>query len=153
MADAGPPDNPPPPPAIPTLPFEFTIPGPPVSHQSHNKANLRAWRQRVREAAAMRWGDRPPVTAGLRIAVAYYHEGSATRIDEDNMLKPIQDALIGLVYDGDTRITDSAARKTPIDAPISPRRASRVLLEAFAVGDEFLHVIIDRAPSHEVPLR
>ena len=37
--------------------LEFTVPGPPVSHQSHNKAKLIDWRERVRSFVAMVWGS------------------------------------------------------------------------------------------------
>src|SRR4051812_39162069 len=77
------------------LPFEFTGPGPPVSHQSGNKSKLAAWRNLVRVAAAGKWGKRAPRAEPLKISVTYYHEGEAIRIDNDNMVKPIQDALIG----------------------------------------------------------
>ena len=69
------------------------------------------------------------------------------------MLKPIQDALIGLIYTDDKVITDTRVRKSSIDEPIRARRASRVLLEAFAAGVPFVHVIIDVAPSHADPPR
>lgn len=134
------------------LPFEFTVLGPPVSHQSDNKVLLAEWRKRVTTAAARDW-TALPLTCNLRIVVTYCHEGVSVRIDGDNMLKPIQDALIGLIYTDDKLITDAETRKSAIDEPIRARGASRVLLEAFAVGQEFIHVIIDVAPSHANPLR
>jgi Holliday junction resolvase RusA-like endonuclease len=135
------------------LPFEFTVPGPPVSHQSGNKGKLAAWRKMVRSAAGGKWGRRAPCAEQLKITVTYYHEGEAIRLDNGNMVKPIQDALIGLVYADDRLVTDTVVHKTSINGVFRVRGASRVLLEAFAAGDEFLHVIIDRAPGHEDPLR
>jgi crossover junction endodeoxyribonuclease RusA len=135
------------------LPFEFTVPGPPVSHQSRNKAKLAAWRQMVRRAASVRWGTAAPVSGTLRISVSYYHRGLAVRIDNDNMVKPIQDALIGLVYQDDQLITDTTVRKTSIDGPFYVRGYSLTLLEALSKGDEFLHIVIDEAPNHANPLR
>jgi crossover junction endodeoxyribonuclease RusA len=89
----------------------------------------------------------------LKITLTYYHEGQAVRIDTDNMVKPIQDALIGLVYEDDRWITDAEIRKTSIDGAFRIRRYSLVLLKAFWSGEEFLHIVIDRAPSHETPLK
>lgn len=137
----------------PVLPFEFTVAGRPVSHQTNNRKLLAGWQQHVRAAAAARWGPAGPVATPVKLVVTYYHDGPAARIDGDNLLKAIQDALIGLVYDDDSRVTDTATRKTSIDAPIRPRGASRVLLSAYADGDEFVHVIVDQAPSHDEPLR
>jgi crossover junction endodeoxyribonuclease RusA len=135
------------------LPFEFTVSGPPISHQSRNKALLEDWRQRVRAAAAKRWGSESPVTASLKITVSYYHEGKFARIDNDNMLKPVQDALIGLVYTDDQLITDTFVRKTSIDGLFRIRRESLVFLKALSRGEGFLHIVIDHAPSHENLLR
>ncbi len=135
------------------LPFEFTVLGPPVSHQSRNKAKLAAWRKMVRTAAQSRWGTAAPLTVGLRISVTYFHEGRAVRIDNDNMVKPIQDALIGLVYNDDRLLTDITVRKTSIDGLFRVRGHSLLLLEGLSKGHEFLHVLIDSAPSHENPLK
>ena len=139
-------------PVPPPLPFEFTVFGRPISHQSDNRVLLAEWRKLVTTAAAADW-TAMPLTCDLRIAVTYYHEEPAVRLDGDNMLKPIQDALIGLLFADDGQITDAQVRKSPIDEPIRARRASRTLLEAFAVGRPFVHVIIDAAPSHADPLR
>jgi crossover junction endodeoxyribonuclease RusA len=130
--------------------FEFVIAGPPLSHQTRTRANLRAWSAAVRLEASRRWPvERPPLTGPLQITVVYFHEGVAVAIDNDNMVKPIQDALIGLIYQDDRQITDTRVRKAPIDQPFRARRMSRVLAEGFIQGDEFLYVRIEDAPSHE----
>ena len=135
------------------LPFEFTIPGTPVSHQTRNRSKLASWQKLVRAAAASIWGTRQPLEVPLRLTVSYYHEGEAVRIDNDNMLKPIQDALIGLVYTDDRLITDTIVRKTNISGEFRVRGYSLVLLKALSEGNQFLHVVVDEAPSHENPLR
>lgn len=135
------------------FPFEFAIAGIPVSHQSRNKSALAAWRQLVRESAAAAWGSVGPVETPLRIAVTYFHEEPRIRLDLDNMLKPIQDALNGLVYRDDRQIVDVEIRKAMLDDPIRARHRSLVLLRGFHVGAAFVHVIIDVAPSHAEPLR
>ena len=131
------------------LPFEFTVPGPPVSHQSRNKTLLEAWQKRVRLEAQKRWGGESPVIGNLKIIVSYYHKGMSVRIDNDNMVKPIQDALIGLVYSVEKWITDTLVRKTSMEGFFRIRGESMVFFEAMAKGDEFLHIVIDQAPSHE----
>jgi Holliday junction resolvase RusA-like endonuclease len=132
--------------------FEFTVPGPPVSHQTHDRARLAIWKETVRRSAAVSWPFESPADTPLKIAVTYYHEGAAVRIDNDNLLKPIQDALNGLVYEDDRQITDTFVRKTSIDGRFQVRRAPMTLLEAFAQGDEFIHVLVTDAPDHaELP--
>lgn len=139
-------------PVPPLLPLEFTVEGPPVSARSENRPLLDGWRQRVRAAAAARWGSAAPVAVPLGITVVYYHLVGTSRIDLDNLLKPVQDALTGLVYVDDVWITDVALRKTRAAAPIVVPGLSGVLLEAFAAGREFVHVKVDRAPAHTTPL-
>jgi hypothetical protein len=135
------------------LPFEFIIHGPPVSHQSRNKNRLKAWRRMVRAAARAIWKTAAPQSTRLKVTVTYYHEGDAVRIDNDNLIKPIQDALIGLVYEDDRLITDTIVRKTSINELFRLRGHSLRLLQALNQGDEFLHVVIDAASGHENPLR
>lgn len=131
----------------PLLPFEFTVAGRPYSHQTANRRGLAEWRRRVRAAAAARWGDRPPVASPLRIAVVYYHGAAAAGIDVDNLLKPVQDALTGLVYDDDGQLTAAVVRKTPIDTPLPARGASLVLLSGFSLFDPFVYVVVDAASA------
>ena len=129
------------------FPFEFTVLGPPRSQQSHDRLKLDAWRDQVRSAAAARWDRLAASSEALRIVVTYYHEGLSARIDGDNMLKPIQDALEGLVYNNDRQITETTCRKTPISQPVEARGAPMVLLEAFSRGEPFLYIKIDRATA------
>jgi crossover junction endodeoxyribonuclease RusA len=134
------------------LPFEFTVPGPPVSHQSRNKARLDAWRRLVRSQAAKLWGSAAPLKQELKLDVRYYHEGEAVRIDNDNMVKPIQDALIGLIYVDDRLIIDTIVRKMSIDGTFRVKRhKSREFIIALAKGDEFLHIKVTEASSQREP--
>lgn len=137
----------------PLFPFEFTVTGRPVSHQTANRRALADWQRLVRAAAAARWGDRPAVASPLRITVVYYHGAATAGLDVDNLLKPIQDALTGLVYDDDGQVTDAAVRKTPIDAAVQVRGASLVLLAGYSRYHPFVYVVVDPAPSHERPIR
>lgn len=101
---------------FPMLPFEFTVAGPPISYQTRRSLRLQLWKQTVYTAARWRWPTgAPPLQVPLKLTVCYYHDGVSVRIDNDNMLKPIQDALIGLVYEDDRQITDIQVRKTDIN--------------------------------------
>src|SRR5436190_20399043 len=114
------------------LPFEFTVDGPPISHQTRRSERLQAWKQMVRNAAIRRWPkDILPLTTRLKMTVCYYHDGVAVRIDNDNMVKPIQDALNQLVYEDDRQITDIQVRKTDINGSFRVRGMSPVLAEGF----------------------
>jgi len=129
------------------LPLEFTVEGPPLSHQTRDRLKLQAWRAAVRAAALRGWASRTPVGGSVRLTVGYYHDGPAVRIDNDNLLKPIQDALNKLIYVDDTQVTDTVVYKRDINGPFVVRGASIVLLTALSNGVEFLHVKVETAPD------
>ena len=131
------------------LPFEFTVEGPPVSQQAANRARLQEWRRRVYTAAALNWPqDDSPLDGSLQIIVVYFHDGVVIRMDNDNMVKPIQDARIGLIYADDRQITDTRVRKTTRRGPFIVERLSPVLAEAFVRNHEFVYVRVEEAPDH-----
>jgi crossover junction endodeoxyribonuclease RusA len=129
------------------LPFEFTIKGPPVSHQTRNKQRLRQWKNDVAAAATAAWPHPNAVTDDVSVTITYYYEGASP--DVDNIIKPIQDALIGIVFNDDDQVVDTKSRKRLIDGSFRIRGASAVLLSAFADGDDFLHIKVDEAPDME----
>lgn len=135
-----------------TLPFEFTVEGPPLSHQTRDQTKLKAWQSKVRAAAANTWTVKP-VRQRLRFKVAYYHEDETIVFDLDNMVKPIQDALNGLIYIDDRQITYTDIAKMPIDDPFRIRGVSMTLLQAFSSGKVFLHVRVEEAPDSVDALR
>lgn len=133
------------------LPFEFTVPGPPLSHQAKNKARLAQWRQAVLAAASLAWPRAdPPLDVPIKITVVYYHEGPSIRLDGDNMLKPIQDAMNGRIYLDDRLIVAASTSKTPVDAYYRVRWMSQVLADAWVRGEEFIYVKIEAASTGEL---
>jgi crossover junction endodeoxyribonuclease RusA len=129
--------------------FEFFVEGPPLSQQTRNSARLRDWKDYVRTEAARLWQPLEPYEGPLKITVVYYHERQAVSIDHDNIIKPIQDALAGLVYKNDRQITDAQTRKTNIDGRFRLRRLSPIYARAFGAGKEFVYIRIEKAPNHE----
>jgi crossover junction endodeoxyribonuclease RusA len=127
--------------------LEFTVAGPPVSHQTKDKANLNSWKSLIRAEAARHWSSKPPLTGKLKCTIINFHEGDDASLDDDNMVKPIRDAMIGLIYNNDSQIRYSETMHISIDAAIKIRRASAVLLAAYSKGDEFLYIRIDDAPE------
>jgi len=69
-------------------------------------------------------------------------------LDNDNMLKPIQDALQGVVYANDDQVTDTVVRKTYLDGRFKVRGMSVVLAQGFARGVAFLYIRVEDAPDH-----
>jgi crossover junction endodeoxyribonuclease RusA len=126
--------------------LELMVLGPPVSYQTKDKNNLKAWQALIKAEAGKVWTS-PPLTGKLKFMLINFHEGAVPPLDDDNMVKPIRDALNGLVYQDNRQIRYSETIQVSIDDPIRVRRASKVLLDAFAKGDEFLYVRIEGAPD------
>jgi Holliday junction resolvase RusA-like endonuclease len=82
------------------LHLEFVLPGPPLSYQTRDKANLKAWQATVSAEAAKTW-TAAPLTGKLKFLLINFHEGDEPSHDDDNMMKPIRDALNQFVYADD----------------------------------------------------
>jgi len=89
-----------------------------------------------------------PVRDRIKLVVINYYAGPIAVLDDDNMVKPIRDVLIGLVYVDDGQIADMATRQTSIDGTFRVRLWPLVLLQAFAVGRPFVYVKVELGPDH-----
>jgi Holliday junction resolvase RusA-like endonuclease len=134
--------------SVPDRTFEFTVEGPPVSPQAHNRPKLKAFGRRVRAAAQRRWdGRRRPWNAPVILTAVYYHDGLSVRRDLDNAIKPIQDALNGLVYEDDSLITRARLSKRSLDRPYVFRNAPQAIADAFVAGREFIYIKVECRPE------
>jgi crossover junction endodeoxyribonuclease RusA len=131
------------------LPFEFTVQGPPVSQQTRNRSRLHSWKATVQSRAAGRWpAQSPPLTQQLRAVLVYYYDGEP--LDTDNMVKPILDALKGLVYEDDSQIDDTDAHRRSLNGSFQVRGMSPALAEGFVAGREFVYVRVEECLNPEV---
>jgi crossover junction endodeoxyribonuclease RusA len=123
--------------------FEFCVHGRPVSAQAHNRGRLEKWRKQVQTAAMTAWpADRVLLAVEVELRITHYAE---TRIaDMDNLIKPIQDALQGIVYPNDGKV-DPTGNWRNINASFRVRYMSLPLASAFSDGREFVHVRVWRA--------
>src|SRR4051812_49312418 len=124
-------------------PFEFIVFGPPLSLQTKNRKRLQAWKKQVRAAAARRWKKRArskPLKGSVAIEICYYYDREPP--DVDNIIKPIQDALAGLVFVNDSQVVNASARKRDINAAFRVRWMSAVLAGGFVAGEDFVHVTV-----------
>lgn len=132
------------------LPFEFVILGKPVSHQTKDKKRLQAWRELVRTTAETYW-KKPPLGDHLRVIITHYYDAEPGREetvpDSDNIVKPVRDALNGLLYVDDYQITDFVSRRRSLNSSFRVKGMSPVLADGFCKGEEFLHVRIEIAPD------
>lgn len=129
--------------------FEFVIDGPPVSQQARRRENLRAWRAKVRSEAAKNWpSEQPPTSDLVMLRIIYFYNDM--KVDVDNIVKPIQDALKELVYVDDDQIIDILASKRKRFRNLRIDNRSMVLSEGFARGNDFLYVSVSSASEEEV---
>src|SRR2546423_8235800 len=105
--------------------LEFVVAGPPVSHQTSDKKNLKTWKALIKAEAAKVWTN-PPLSGKLKFLLINFHEGEKPPLDDDNMVKPVRDALNRFVYDDDRQIRYSETIQVSIDAPVKIRRGSRL---------------------------
>ncbi len=127
------------------LPFDFVVLGTPLSQQAARR-NLQRWKDHVRASAEAKWPPGiNPLTCNVKMTIVYYYEGTA--LDTDNMLKPIQDALSGLIYNDDRQVTDINAGKRDLNGSYKIRGLSPSLAEGFSSNNEFVHVRIEDVPD------
>jgi hypothetical protein len=67
--------------------LEFVVLGPPVSHQTKDKKNLRAWQAKIRAEAGKVWTS-APLKGKLKFVLYNFREGDKPSLDDDNMVKP-----------------------------------------------------------------
>ncbi|MEW6113266.1 MAG: RusA family crossover junction endodeoxyribonuclease [Thermodesulfobacteriota bacterium] len=129
-------------------PFEFLIRSRPVSQQTRRKERLREWKDFVKGEASRYWQpDEAPANSFICITLVYVYDEVA--LDIDNVIKPIQDALVGLAFEDDSLVTDAILRRRQLRGTFDLTQAPPVLVEGFEYGDEFVYVQISDAPPQE----
>lgn len=124
--------------------FEFVIPLRPVSLQTKKRANLQAYKAFVADEARKAWAvDSRPFPGNLRVTLVYLAADDAP--DVDNIIKPIQDALVGLVYDDDFSVCDVHCHRRFLSDPIDVTDLPMILQAAVAAGTECVYVRVSDA--------
>jgi crossover junction endodeoxyribonuclease RusA len=125
-------------------PLEFIVLGCPISGQTKQRSRLQDWKDLVRLAASSAMGTGMPIERkiGLRLSIVYLSDAPAP--DVDNIIKPIQDALVGMVYCNDLQITDVDCHRRKDAAP-NGLRLPVVLRHAIKTGAECVYVRVSDA--------
>ncbi|HAN45722.1 MAG TPA: RusA family crossover junction endodeoxyribonuclease [Cyanobacteria bacterium UBA8156] len=129
------------------LPFEFTVVGKPISHQTKDKSRWQAWKETGRSRAQTVWLGSPAGT-NLRVTITHFFEAPAgdesgvpDSDNSDNIIKPVRDALNGIVYVDDYQISDFVSRRRNLNGTYRVRGLSAALAEGFQRDQEFLHIL------------
>src|SRR5687768_2846806 len=113
--------------------FEFVVDGPPVSMQTRRRERYHEWKRFVRAAAEKYWpAGGAALTGSLTVTIYYFFEAAPT--DIDNVIKPIHDAIVGLVYANDLQVSDSIARRRDLLGQFTVTNVTPVLAEGFERG-------------------
>lgn len=128
--------------------LEFLISKRPVSLQTRNRRNLQEWKDFVRHEASKFWTGQPPIQGNdLRLTLVYLCDESPP--DIDNIIKPIQDALVGLVFEDDNLIADVDSHRRFLSEPLDLARLPNLLVEGSLLGEEFVYVKVSLSRTVE----
>ncbi len=96
------------------------------------------------EAAKLWVNGTPPVSLpALRFTIVYLCDESPA--DIDNIIKPIQDALVGLVFEDDFLVSDVDSHRRFLDEPIDVTNLPPLLQSGVAAGSECVYVRVSDA--------
>lgn len=128
-------------------PLEFIVEGIPISANNDRRA-ARAWKARVAAAAAECLGSWRFREAGeLSALMILFHTGPYA-CDTDNIPKHVLDALTGLAFDDDRRVTHVVARRTRQCAGFEIQDPPPLVAENLGFRSHFLYVLITDGPDH-----
>lgn len=126
--------------------FEFLIPKRPVSLQTRQRSKLQNWQEFVRAEASKTWVG-TAYSENVQLTLVYLYDTDP--VDTDNIIKPIQDALIGLVYEDDSLVTDVDAHRRSLSDTFDADLCPLLLLRGIISGNECVYVRIRLAKTLE----
>ncbi len=126
--------------------FEFLIPKRPLSLQA-KKTSLQAWKSFVRSEAAKVWSGQAIENGNLHLSLVYLCDEAPP--DIDNIIKPIQDALVGLVFTDDSLIADVESHRRFLNEPFDLTCLPDPLLFGIANQQECVYVRVSNSKPLE----
>ncbi len=112
--------------------YSFEVIGSPVSMQS-SPTSRRRYKATVAKAAGSSIPSPIQSHESTRIEIDWFSEGFQNKPDLDNIVKPIQDALKGIVFEDDNQVAFIKARKHDVLSVI------RFHEEALSIVDPLLN--------------
>lgn len=134
------------------LSFELLIPRRPVSLQCKKKQNLRLWKDYVYNLAFQKWEGLPIDGQYLHLTLVYLCRDlpdDPSLLDIDNIIKPIQDSLVGVVVSDDRFISDVDGHRRFLSHPIDITNLPSLLQYAILNGSECVYVRVKNAQKLE----
>ena len=113
--------------------YGFAVIGLPVSTQSSPKSK-RQYQTTVAEAASKNVASPVRDNEKIKIEIDWFSEGFQNKPDVDNIIKPIQDALKGILFVDDKQVESIVARRHDILSVIHFMREPLCLIELLMNG-------------------
>jgi len=126
--------------------FDFLIPKRPVSLQTRQRSKLQNWQAFVRAEASKTWVG-TPYSGNVHLTLVYLYDTDP--VDTDNIIKPIQDALIGLIYEDDSLVTDVESHRRSLSDTFDVALCPLLLVCGIISGIECVYVRINSAKALE----
>ncbi|HET9504056.1 MAG TPA: hypothetical protein VFO93_10975 [Hymenobacter sp.] len=130
--------------------LEFLLARRPISHQSKDATKRQRWKEYVALTAQAAWGAQAAIAIPCQLTLVYFC--GELPADIDNIIKPIQDALVGIVYADDIYITDVDSHRRPLTATFDYNRLPALVLPAITSFQECVYVRVSSAQSIEAYL-
>lgn len=89
-----------------------------------------------------------PVKGEVTVSITCFYVAETP--DVDNIIKPIQDALNGVVYDDDSQVAHTESRKSRIDGAFRIIGITEELAIRLTKGRDFVRIVVSEGPKHEV---
>lgn len=129
------------------LPCEFLVADRPLSLQAKPQSKA-DWKAQVKSEAKKIWSS-PPIEEGdLHVSIVYLCDDSP-QPDTDNIVKPILDALIGLVYIDDKLVSDIESHRRHLSDGIDIMNLPHLLQKAVIENKVYVYVKVENAKSLE----
>lgn len=126
--------------------FDFLIPKRPVSLQTRQRSKLQNWQAFVRAEASKTWVG-TPYSGNVHLTLVYLYDTDP--VDTDNIIKPIQDALIGLIYEDDSLVTDVESHRRSLSDTFDVALCPLLLVRGIISGIECVYIRINAAKALE----
>ena len=125
--------------------LEFLIPSRPLSLQAKPKSK-QDWKNFVCEMASQNWMDSSPIRdTDICLTLVYLCDDSPP--DTDNIIKPIQDALVGLIYEDDSLIADVDSHRRFLSDPLDLTSLPSLLVNGALIGKECVYVRVSKSKA------
>jgi Holliday junction resolvase RusA-like endonuclease len=120
-----------------------------MSLQTNSRPRFQAWKDQVRAQAAKVWAGRRILSEGdFHLTIVHLHHGVST-LDVDNIIKPIQDALEGVVLSNDKLVSDVESHRRMAGGQFESARLPELLMAALDSSRDCVYVRLADAAKLE----